>query len=640
MPTTATLSRPPMGYDTWRVYNNTATDTNVRSQANAMVSNGLVALGYNIINPSGASQVQARVGGFLTDNLTHYPSGVLSCANYCRSIGINWGVYSGPDITGGCSGFSSHGYEANDVTRFVGLGAVYLMYDSCYDFGSSAATQAAYQTMSTAITNGCPYPFTYLCSCPVYNDGTAFGAGVYNWFGTVGSSLMWTAPDLGGMTWAILLSELDLQVSAGLQSVVGPNHYGLIDFLGVGNGTLTDAQGRCCMSMFCLLASPLWIAIDLTSASQTTLATLSNKAAISIDQDPLTIPAVRSSHTLGSTEYKDIWYRQLSGGKWAVAFWNRDTVANSFSINWSTFGFNGNLQINDVWTGQTLGISSAGYTNSSVPSQSIQLLLLTQPSVYTMNSPNPNPTINPSVLFPAHNSLRVLQNTPPDMSVIVIGCPLISNSSASGITGGVGVTQIPLSAPGSNSYWATIYWDLSNNNFGVTYSASSSNPTVQYPDFVNQVPIATVLIPSSATYISQNMIADLIPTQTIANPSSLIVRSAAANPTFNCHAACNVLGSVATGISNTYTFTNIRVGVFLSLQIYNNAGGAINYTITLTAPSGVNIAAYGKTGGAANTVLQTTISLPAGNQILLTGCTYTTTPYVGGANYYAQLSVN
>lgn len=61
----------------------------------------------------------------------------------------------------------------------------------------------------------------------------------------------------------------------------------------VGNGGLTPAQERSHVTMWAALKSPLMISTDLSTISPASLALLTNKGMINVNQDPLGVQARR-----------------------------------------------------------------------------------------------------------------------------------------------------------------------------------------------------------------------------------------------------------------------------------------------------------------------------------------------------------
>jgi alpha-galactosidase len=377
VPSNGLAPLPPMGWDSWRLYGQAATDAEMRTQAAAVVSSGLLAAGYNLFNINDVMYTGGS-GGSLTTRGASFPN-IPLLVTYIQSLGLKYAGYLAPgpiDTNNGCSGFpSSGGHETQHVALLMaqGTGPAYLMYDSCYDFGSPDLTKAAYATMAKAL-QASGNNIIFLTSAPVYADGATFGANSINWCKAAGGNVAWTWFDLGVMTWAKLLTILDGQI--GLGSLVGPGRWNLPDFLGVGNGLLTDAEGRSNMCLWSILAAPLWAGCDLTVATAATLATLLNSEVIAVDQDPLGICGTQISHTVAGSAFIDVWARQLANGAWAVVHFNRDTASHPIPVTWAQLGLSGAYNVRDLLAHSNLGSMASGYT-PTVATHDVAMVLIT-----------------------------------------------------------------------------------------------------------------------------------------------------------------------------------------------------------------------------------------------------------------------
>jgi alpha-galactosidase len=93
------------------------------------------------------------------------------------------------------------------------------------------------------------------------------------------------------------------------------------------------------------------ISDDLTRASASSRATLTNGEVIAIDQDPAGVQG-RLVSTAGSGQ---VWVRPLSGGARAVALLNRSGTATRISTSAAAIGMppGGGYVLRDVWTHST-----------------------------------------------------------------------------------------------------------------------------------------------------------------------------------------------------------------------------------------------------------------------------------------------
>jgi MYXO-CTERM domain-containing protein len=133
-----------------------------------------------------------------------------------------------------------------------------------------------------------------------------------------------------------------------------------------GETTFTHNDQVTILSLWSILPSPLIfggnlqsLTTDVTSGPWT-LALLSNEEALAVNQDSLGAHARRISQTSSA----EVWARDLSGGRKAVALFNRSTQDATISVTFAQLGLTGAPgAVRDVWqradvTGMTTGISA------------------------------------------------------------------------------------------------------------------------------------------------------------------------------------------------------------------------------------------------------------------------------------------
>ena len=104
----------------------------IREMADALVSLGLQAKGYEYINLSEGWPLGRRLAnGSLSGDPTRYPSGIKALSDYIHGRGLRFGIYlDAGNYT--CAGFpGSFGHEVADVAQIVEWGADYLWLDGC-----------------------------------------------------------------------------------------------------------------------------------------------------------------------------------------------------------------------------------------------------------------------------------------------------------------------------------------------------------------------------------------------------------------------------------------------------------------------------------------------------------------------------
>jgi alpha-galactosidase len=384
---------PSMGWNPWQVYGAGATQALVEANCLAASTDGLLAAGYNYCGVDGV-WTTSRVGGVLTPT-SSYPS-MSGLGTYIHSLGEKYTIYMNPGPSGsGCDGTqASGGYDAQDIALFASWGVDYVKADTCYHSWTTTTAIAEYQGLQSAMAAS-GRQMRLFASIGPSECGSSTCAYSYTWFSSIGASEDWSEDDLTylypgappyWMTYANLITSIESLY--GITSYAGPNHFlfpGLQ--LGVGNSVLTDAQGIADFSLMAEMASPLFVSIDLTvPPSANTMATLTNKQVIAVDQDPAGNSGSRVSQVACGSYFCEVYAKPLAGtNKWAIVLWNQDTSAHSITVNWSMFSETGpytntaNLWANWPNCGgatscaASLGTLSTGYT-ATVPAYSTVMM--------------------------------------------------------------------------------------------------------------------------------------------------------------------------------------------------------------------------------------------------------------------------
>src|SRR5512135_1904638 len=99
----ADLARtPPMGWSSWNHFGTQISDATIRAQADAMVSNGLQAVGYVYVNIDDGWEGPRDEQGTMQPN-EHFPD-MKALADYIHGKGLKLGIYSSPAAKT-CAGF-------------------------------------------------------------------------------------------------------------------------------------------------------------------------------------------------------------------------------------------------------------------------------------------------------------------------------------------------------------------------------------------------------------------------------------------------------------------------------------------------------------------------------------------------------
>ena len=264
-------------------------------------------------------------------------------ADYVHSKGLKFGIYSSPGPKT-CAGFeASFAHEEQDAKTFAEWGVDYIKYDWCSagQVYQEKDMRAVYQKMAEALrATGRPIVYS-LCQYGMLN--------VWEWGKEVGGNLWRTTGDISD-NWKSMTSIGFNQDK--LAKWAGPGHWNDPDMLEIGNGGMTATEYKTHMTLWCILASPLMAGNDLRSMSKDTIEILTNPDVLAVNQDELGKQGSRISQS-GETE---IWAKPLSGGRQAVALFNRGKETAKIAVKWADVGLKDQVQVKDAWEHKDMGI--------------------------------------------------------------------------------------------------------------------------------------------------------------------------------------------------------------------------------------------------------------------------------------------
>jgi alpha-galactosidase len=134
---------------------------------------------------------------------------------------------------------------------------------------------------------------------------------VWEWGPSVGGNLWRTTGDISDK----YTSMADIGFGqAGLARFAGPGHWNDPDMLEVGNGGMNADEYRTHMSLWAILAAPLLAGNDLSTMTPETIALLTNRDVIAVDQDA----AGREGDRVSAEGPIEVWARPLADGSRAV----------------------------------------------------------------------------------------------------------------------------------------------------------------------------------------------------------------------------------------------------------------------------------------------------------------------------------
>src|SRR5271170_1277537 len=361
-----TAATPPMGWNSLNHFACKLTAANVREAADAISTNGMKEAGYVYVNIDDCWEGERDAQGRIQPNGKF--GDMKALADYVHGKGLKLGIYSSPGPKT-CAGFEgSYGHEEQDAQTYAAWGIDYLKYDLC-SFGKimqgAGSPEAAHKLMLDAYVK--MHAALLKTARPMVFSLCQYGAdAVWRWGASVGGNAWRTTGDISDKYSS--MTEIGFG-QAGLGKYAGPGHWNDPDMLEVGNGGMNLEEYRTHMSLWALLAAPLLAGNDLSTMKAETIALLTNREVIAIDQDRLGKQAdrVRAEGT------QEIWTRPLADGSKAVGIFNRFDWPQTIEINFREFGFKSSVKARDIWAAKDLGTLSGDYA-ARVPSHGVVLL--------------------------------------------------------------------------------------------------------------------------------------------------------------------------------------------------------------------------------------------------------------------------
>jgi alpha-galactosidase len=385
---------PQMGWNDWYSYYGRVTDKDIRNAADTMITSGMADYGYQFVSiddcwankpdssdPALNGPVRDAQGAILSNK--RFPD-MNALTQYIHAKGLKAGIYSSPGpLT--CARFEgSYQHEQEDAHQFAKWGFDLLKYDWCsYRKIVKGTTledyQSPYRKMGDLVRGVDRDMVFNMCQ---YGQGD-----VWNWGKEVGGSSWRTTGDLGLAKDGQLPGFYSIGfTNAAHAQNAGPGGWNDPDYIligKVGNAhhieapaqatPLTPNEQYSYMSMWSLMAAPLFFSGEMADLDPFTLNVLCNAEVIDIDQDTLG----KQGNIIRKTDDEFILAKPLEDGSMAIGLFNLGSTPRTISIRWADLNVKGSRQkVRDVWRQRNLGSHRDSFS-SQVPSHGVALLKLT-----------------------------------------------------------------------------------------------------------------------------------------------------------------------------------------------------------------------------------------------------------------------
>ena len=348
---------PTMGWSSWNTFGVNISESIIKGQANAMVSKGLLAVGYNHINiDDGYFGGRDKETGQLKIHPTRFPNGMQPVVDHIHSKGLKAGIYSdggyntcgsmfNGDIIGKGVGLYKHDQQDCDYF-FKELGFDFIKVDFC---GGSY-----YHNEDHLVLNE-KERYTAIAKAIKETGRTDVRLNICRWDypGTWAETTGFSWRTTGDINASWQRVKEIIAENLFLSAYCSKGHYNDMDMLEVGRNIGTE-EDKTHFGLWCIMNSPLLIGCDLRNINSTTLNLLKNTDLITLNQDTLYQQAYLAQKTSGGCYIlvKDIEKRYSN--KRAFAIYNPNDIAKTVTLNFKDIDLADSVKLHDCFTKKDL----------------------------------------------------------------------------------------------------------------------------------------------------------------------------------------------------------------------------------------------------------------------------------------------
>ena len=380
LPMHASDTPPAMGWSTYNYFIGSHNDALMRSMGAAFIASGMRDAGYNILRIDGGwwGRDDQRRWYYWTTNGTYaggapyqsgdphvdpanYPQGLKGLADHLHAQSFKLGFYLSPALSTGISpNFPDYGTTMLQPTlqgaalidrhaRFVAdSGVDHLFYDG-YDWDEAQGT-APYLRMSSSLAAESSRVSRRIMFS--INSG-------WKWQASSIADEWRTSRDING-EWSTIMECIG---SVANTTSAGNGRWSNPDYLMAGFPEVTDQESLSQMSLWCVVAAPLYTSFDFRGMTSWDRYVLLNTEAIAVNQQ-LSAPGQRRRSNGGH----EVWSRTLDNGSVAAVLLNTSGTPADITVSWNELGISsGQARVRDLWTHADLGVKIDSYTAGAIP---------------------------------------------------------------------------------------------------------------------------------------------------------------------------------------------------------------------------------------------------------------------------------
>lgn len=335
---------PLMGWSSWNTYRVNINEKLIRKQVDAMVSQGLQAVGYSYVNIDDGFFGYRDRDGLLHTHESRFPNGLKTLVDYVHSKGLKAGIYSdaGSNTCGSIwdndkngIGVGLYGFERQDAALYFNRwGFDFIKIDYCGAGQQLNLDEKQRYSEIIKVIREISSRKILVNICRWAYPGTWVKQLAHSWR---------ISPDIAPSWGAI---KAIIQKNLYLSAYAGEGHYNDMDILEIGRG-LKPEEEEVHFGMWCIMSSPLLIGCDLSCIPKASLELLKNPELIALNQDPLGLQAYVVQHVgEGYVLVKDI--EQKRGRARAVALYNPSDKPCTFVVPCVELELGGKVKVRDL----------------------------------------------------------------------------------------------------------------------------------------------------------------------------------------------------------------------------------------------------------------------------------------------------
>jgi alpha-galactosidase len=331
-----------------------------------------------MVKPDGAPH-RGPDGALLPNE--HFPD-MKALTAHIHAKGLKAGLYTSPGPLTCAKYAGSYEHEEIDARRFAEWGFDFLKYDWC-SYGKIAADQSLEERRKPYAKMGAI--LQRLDRDIVFNLCQYGMSDVWKWGGEVGGHAWRTTGDVGLEKAARLPGFYRVGLrNAQLYEFAGPGRWNDPDYLIIGYAgdarnraappkptSLTADEQYSYMSMWSLMAAPLFFSGEMTKLEAFTLNVLCNAEVIDVNQDVLG----KQARIVRQSEEDLVLAKPLEDGSLAVGLFNLADTERAIRITAQELEWKGRFRVRDLWRQKNVGVFTGGYAATVAP-HGVMLVIL------------------------------------------------------------------------------------------------------------------------------------------------------------------------------------------------------------------------------------------------------------------------